>query len=324
MSVGVDIGTMNLVAARKDGGNVSIKRMRDAFLDLAPQAKRVLQLTEASYITLEDQILLLGDQALELAAMFQREARRPLSGGLVSPGETQGIDVLTFMLKSLLGEPSSPNESCYYSIPANPVDDPTKDTIYHKRQFYKILEKLGYQPTASNEAMAIVFSEAASDGFSALSFSFGSGMTNVALAYTAIEAMSFSVAKGGDWIDSRAGRSINKTASQICTIKEEGFDIRSPKNRNEEAIAFYYRELMESSINEVRKQFVLRGLEGSINKPIPVVVSGGTSMAGGFIELFTEELNRKKMPIQISGVRHASDPLNAVAKGLLVQASQEG
>ena len=43
-----------------------------------------------------------------------------------------------------------------------------------------------------------------------------------------------------------------------------------------------------------------------------------------FIELFTEEFNRKKMPIKISGVRHASDPLNAVAKGLLVQASQEG
>ena len=321
--VGVDIGTMNLVAAREEAGNVSIRRMRDAFLDLPPQAKRVLKLTQASYVDMGDQILLLGDQALELAAMFQREARRPLSGGLVSPGEVNGIDVLGFMLKSILGEPKRPGEACYYSIPAAPVDDPSKDTVYHKRVFHKILESLGYTPTASNEAMAIVFSEAAQDGFSALSFSFGSGMTNVALAYTAVEALSFSVAKGGDWVDRRAGASVSKTASQICTVKEAGIDLMSPKSREEEAVSFYYSELIETSIRVVREQFLSRGLDKTVSRPIPIIVSGGTSMAGNFLELFKKQWGQMKMPLQVSSIRHASDPFNAVAKGLLVQASQE-
>ena len=45
---------------------------------------------------------------------------------------------------------------------------------------------LGYNAISSNEAMAIIFSEAAKENFSALSFSFGSGMTNVALAYNGV------------------------------------------------------------------------------------------------------------------------------------------
>jgi len=54
-------------------------------------------------------------------------------------------------------------------------------------------------------------------------------------------------------------------------------------------------------------------------------VSGGTSKAGGFLEFFKEvfEEKRKKFPIEISEIRAAKEPLDAVARGLLVQAMQE-
>jgi len=63
----------------------------------------------------------------------------------------------------------------------------------------------------------------------------------------------------------------------------------------------------------------------ALSKPIPIVVSGGTSKAGGFMDLFNEvfETKRKRFPIEISEVRHASEPLNAVAMGMLVLATQE-
>ena len=107
MAVGLDIGTMNLVAAREADGQVSTKRMRDAFIDLPKAAKKVLKLSGASFIETDGEILLLGDQAMELAALFGKEARRPLADGLVSAGEMQGLDVLGFMLQHILGTPQS-------------------------------------------------------------------------------------------------------------------------------------------------------------------------------------------------------------------------
>ena len=324
MSVGLDIGTMNLVVARQKGDEVETKRMRDAFLDLPASAKRVLKLSGADYIEDGDEILLLGDQAMELAALFGREARRPLSGGLVSAGEMQGLDVLGFMIKHLLGAPKK-DEVCYYSIPAPPIDDKGRDTVYHKRVFERILTEQGYDARASNEALAIVYSEGAADGFSALAFSFGSGMTNVAIGYNAIEAMSFSVARGGDWIDGGAAKAVGGTAARMCSIKESGIDLRDPKTREEEAIAFYYKELVQYALDWVSTEFTSRGLGQMVAKPIPIIVSGGTSTATGFIDLFREVLEKKggKMPLDITEVRAASEPFDAVARGLLVQAMQE-
>jgi hypothetical protein len=319
----VDIGTMNLVAARQGEAGVETTRMRDAFLDLPQSAKKVLKLSGADYIEADDEILLLGDQAMELAALFGREARRPLSAGLVSAGEMQGLDVLGFMLKSILGPPRTPNEVCYYSIPAAPIDNPDKDIIYHKRVFERILTEQGYNAFPSNEAMAIVFSECASDGFSALSFSFGSGMSNVALGYGAVEAMSFSVERGGDWIDQGAAKAVGGTATRMCSIKEAGIDLTAPKSREEEAIVFYYRELVDHALDWTSKEFRKRGLAQTITKPVPIVVSGGTSTAIGFLDLFREVLAKKKMPLQIKEVRAASNPFDAVARGLLIQALQE-
>jgi len=324
MSVGLDIGTMNLVAARESGSGVETKRMRDAFLDLPLTAKKVLKLSGADYIESENEILLLGDQAMELAALFGREARRPLSAGLVSAGEMQGLDVLGFMIKHIIGEPKK-DEVCYYSVPAAPIDDPSRDVIYHKMVFERILTEQGYDAYPSNEAMAIVYSEAAKDNFSALSFSFGSGMTNIALGYGAVEALSFSVARGGDWIDAGAAKATGGTAAKICGIKEAGVDLRNPTNREEEAISFYYKELVQYSLDWVATEFQRRGLGQMVTKPIPIIVSGGTSTAIGFIDLFREVLERKgkKMPLEITEVRSAEEPFDAVSRGLLVQAMQE-
>ena len=92
-----------------------------------------------------------------------------------------------------------------------------------------------------------------------------------------------------------------------------------------QAIAFYYQALIDSVLDQVAARF--KSIEGqfSLSKPIPLIVSGGTSKAGGFMEFFTTvfEKRRKKFPIEVSEIRQAKEPLNAVAYGLLVQAMQE-
>ena len=322
---GLDIGTMNLIAARRTDRGVETTRMRDLFLDLPANSKKMLKLRGANFVDRQDEVFILGDAALEIANVFGREARRPLADGLVSPRESDSLEVLALMISKILGKPSTEGEYCYFSVPAAPVDKPGMDIIYHRGVFERIVSECGYTPVASNEAMAIIYSEAAKDDFSGVGISFGSGMTNLALAVNAIEGFTFSVARGGDWIDKGSSTSIGSTQARMCSIKEKGIDLNAPTTREEEAITFYYKALIEYSLDNIAKQF--RTIQGQfeVGKPVPIILSGGTSLAGGFVNLFEKvfETKRKRFPLEISEIRHASDPLNAVAQGMLVQAMQE-
>ena len=322
--VGIDIGTMNLVVARQDGENITYKRMRDAFIDVPRKAKKMMKLSDVSYIEMDDDILILGDHALETASFLGKEVRRPLKDGLISPGEIDSAEVLGFMLKELLGTPKEANEICYFSIPAAPIDV-TRDVIYHEGVFEKIISNLGYDARSGNEAEAIIFAEGVNDGFSGIGISFGSGMTNVSLVLNAISCMEFSVSRGGDWIDKGAATAIGTLQSRMTEMKEDGIDLLNPNGREQEALAFYYKKLIEYSLDAISKKFALGGANYSSNKSIPIIVSGGTSKAGSFLDFFKKvfDKKKKKFPIQVSEIRHASDPLNAVAKGLLVQAIQD-
>lgn len=325
LGVGLDIGTMNLVSARRTSRGVETRRMRDAFLDLDLDAKKMLKLSGVNFIERDDKVIIVGDAALTTANMFGREPRRPLKGGLVSASEHDALSILGVLIKHVLGEPQVPGEVCYFSVPAAPVDAVGKDVIYHQGVFERIVSECGYTPNASNEAMAIIFSETAKDQFSGLSISFGSGMCNVALAINTIEGMSFSVARGGDWIDQGAATAIGSTAARMCAIKEAGINLAAPQNREEEALVVYYKALIEHCLKHVTLEFMKVQGQFSLPVPIPLVISGGTSLAGGFLELFTQvfEQKRKKFPIKISEIRHATEPLNSVAQGLLLQAMQE-
>ena len=321
--IGLDIGTMNIVGATQDGTEIKTKRIRDAFIDLPKASKKMLKLSGVSFVERDDELLLLGDAALEMANIFGKEVRRPLSKGLVSPSEIDSLEVLGFLIKNVIGQGNG--QYCFFSVPAAPIDDRSQDVIYHKGVFERIVTQCGYKAVASNEAMAIIYAEAAKDGFSALSFSFGSGMTNIALAFNGIEGMTFSVQRGGDWIDAGASRSLGTTQSRICHIKESGMDLQDPKNREQEAISFYYKELIRYALSHVEAEFKRKNLHSMLTRPIPVILSGGTSKPASFKELFQAEwtARQKKLGIGITEIRLASDQLNAVAKGLLVQAMNE-
>lgn len=322
---GADIGTMNIVSARRTAKGVETRRVRDAFLDLPSDSRKMLKLSGVNYVERGDEILVLGDAAMEMANVFGREARRPLSAGLLAAGEIDALEVLALLIKNVIGTPTVPNEACCFSVPAAPVDDPNKDIVYHRGVLQRIVADCGYRAIPSNEAMAIIFAETAKDGFSGLGISFGSGMCNVALAINTIEAMTFSTSRGGDWIDAGAAKAVGSTQARMCAIKERGIDLLHPKSREEEALALYYKSLIEYSLDHITSQFIRIKDKFSLPKPIPFVISGGTSLAGGFKEFFEQvfEAKRKKFPIEISEIRHAADPLNAVAHGLLLQAMQE-
>jgi hypothetical protein len=328
--VGIDVGTMNIVSARQEGGLVKTKRVRDAFLDLKVEAKRALKMGNISFYEEDSgQLIVLGDSALSMANLFKREVRRPLAKGLISAGELDAQRVLSNLIFSVLGEPLESNEHCYYSVPAEPIDMLDQDVFYHTEVFRKIIEEHGYKAHPMNEAMAIVYSQCAESGFSGLSASFGSGMCNVALAYQTMMGMSFSISRCGDWVDLHAAKAIGSTASRMCSIKERGgFDLANPPkgNREAEAISLFIRGLIRYCLEKIAEKVRYERYGADLEDPIPFVVSGGTTLAEGFMTIFQEEfdiIKKRGFPITISEVRRAKDPMTAVAEGLLVLAMQE-
>lgn len=330
MSASIDIGTCFLVSSRRDdNGQIQIKSIRDSFLDLdnEAQVKNMLKLSKTDFIESGEKIYIIGDPALVLANIFRREVRRPLSQGVISPGELEAERVLAVLLDNVLGKATVPGETCFFSVPAAAVDK-TMDVIYHQAMFSKIISNMGYKAVPLNEAAAIVYSNAAKENFSALALSFGAGMVNVCLMFQTMIGMAFSISRSGDWIDESAARVTGTTASRIMAIKEKGVDLMDAEKgdpkllREREAIQVYYKSLIMYALDTVKNEFLKK--QGSIDLPssVPIILSGGTSKATNFREFFETAFNstKEKFPIPVSEIRMANDPLNAVAEGLLVAA----
>ena len=322
--VGLDCGTMNLVSARKDESmRFATRKIRDAYVSLSKEAKRTLKIGKIPFVEREEDIIIVGDAALEISSTFDTPLRRPLSAGLISAGDRDSLDVLQILIKEVLGEPKEPKEICYFSVPANPIDS-SRDIVYHTGVLERIIANCGYEPYPSNEAMAIIYSETEEHNFSGIALSFGSGMTNIAIAVNALSRLECSVTYGGDYIDQSISKALNIPQAVVCSRKEAGVDLLNPKNDLEEALSLYYKnlilEVLRRTAQEFQKQF-----PRPLTTPLPVIISGGTSLATGFLDLFkaTFSKHQKKLPFVVSEIKQAKQPLKAVAYGLLTQAIQE-
>lgn len=319
---GLDVGTANLAAAIQDlDGNVTIKIQRNAFIDIDADdyTRNMLTKLNVQYVVINDRMVVVGDPAFELANIFNRETRRPMKAGVISPSESDAMPIERLLLENLLGPPNYPKEKIYFSVPAEPIDADF-NVVYHKGVFGGLLKKIGYEPKHLVEGHAVVFSELAEDDFTGIGISCGGGMFNVCVAYKSIPALTFSTSRGGDWIDRNVATVLGIKASRATAIKEKGVNLLKPRNREEEAVEIYYRNLISYTLENIKKRFESSEGMPSFPDPVEIVCAGGTSMIGGFVEVFQDEFDSIKFPIEVKNIRRAEDPLFSVAKGSLVAA----
>ena len=322
--VGIDIGTNFVVSAVEENeAKTKYSMIRSAFLQLDRSTRNVkmLQNLGHAYIDTGDKLFLVGDPAVDLANMFSEEVKRPMKKGVLSPSEKDAIEVMRLLVKEVLKDIVGPTTIVAYSSPADPVDG-SFNTLYHKDLMQSILLKdVGVaKAVPMNEAHALSYSELSNDGYTGLCCSYGAGMVNMVLSYAGMDAVKFSISKGGDWVDQNAAMSRGKTASQMQVIKEDGVDILNPKTPDEQAISIYYRSLITESIESFNKMFKNSDKPIQVKNPIPIVIAGGTSLAGGFVELFKQVVSEKGFPLPVKEIRKARDQLRSVAEGLLISA----
>ena len=322
--VGLDIGTSYVVASYEKDNKIVQNTIRSAFLQLEPnpRTKKMLGNLKHSYIDTGDKLFLVGEPAIDLANIFSEEVKRPMAKGVLSPSEKEAIGVMRLLLKEVLKGVANQETKVVYSSPADPADG-SFSTLYHQNLMKEILENdIGVEASPMNEAHALGYSELGEDGYTGLCFSFGAGMVNVVLSYAGIDALKFSISKGGDWIDKNAAEARGITASQMQAIKEQGINLIQPETPDEKALAIYYRTLITTAIQEFNTSFSNSKDKPQIKGQIPVVVAGGTSLAEGFVDLFKAVIEEKGFAFDVKEVRHASDPLKSVSEGLLLAAME--
>jgi actin-like ATPase involved in cell morphogenesis len=322
---GLDIGTANLISAVQDKeGNLYIKAQRNAFIDIDQDdfTRNMLTKLGVQYVILNNRMVVVGDPAFELANIFNRETRRPMSHGMISPKESDALPIMKLLIEKLLGPPQKPGEIVYFSVPAEPIDF-SMNVTYHKGLFQDLLTKLGYTAKPIIEGHAVVFAELADEDFTGIGISGGGGMFNVCVAYKTIPALSFSTSRAGDWVDQNVAQVLGIKASKATALKEKGVDLRKPQNREQQAIEIYFRELVKYTLTNIKQRFESSEGMPSFPEPVDIVFAGGTPLIGGFIDVVKQELEKIKFPIPIKQVRRAEDSLNAIAKGCLVAAMSE-
>ena len=331
MAKGLDCGTSFYIAATED----KIKKQRNAFLTVdgeVNQVKRMLKRQRIPFVEKAGKIHIVGQHAFNYAQIFSTaELKRPMKSGLLNPTEKDALPVLNAIIGELLGE-AKDGETCVYCIPSKPIDV-QREVSYHEDVLRTIIEQYGYSVKKIEEAVAIGYEGLVDTQLTGVAISMGAGMCNIAVMYQGMTALSFSVSRGGDWVDENVSMDTGVSKAKVTNIKESSstLDLSTATYQNiyEEdtdeanvliAIRSYYGALINYLLTNLKVQF--EGVENVPNFPeaVPIVIGGGTSLVKGFLDVFNEQFDQDEFPIPISEIVHIEDAHTAVARGCLSEA----
>jgi hypothetical protein len=323
--IGLDLGTSTVVAARQNGRGVRAQAELNAFIEL-PSSKfteQILDQNEIDFVRDNGHLIVFGNGAFKFANMFNAETRRPMRHGLVNAGEPHAQRLLEAIVEKLVGKPRSKGELLCFSVPGPPQASPAS-LVYHEALMKQMLDNMGFDARPINEGLAIVFSELEKENFSGIGISFGGGLTNVCLAYLSVPVFTFAIDKGGDDVDEAVGEVTGETATRVKAIKEEGLDLsRKSRSKVGGALQIYYDDLITTVVEGIGEALSSTDRMPKLDKPLPVVLGGGTALPKGFVTRFSEALEEENLPIELDTVRMAKEPLTATARGALLAALYE-
>ena len=85
----------------------------------------------------------------------------------------------------------------------------------------------------------------------------------------------------------------------------------------------YYDDLIQTLISGLSEALASASNLPKLDRPIPIVLSGGTAKPRGFMQKFEAAAKSGDFPVQISEIRLAKDPLTATARGCYIAALSE-
>lgn len=321
-AIGLDVGTSRIVVAQKPSDEYQFTSQLNAFVSIrhSKLTEAVLEREKIPHTSVGGEIIVHGNESEKFAGILNAEMRRPMSGGVLDAKEPEGLRMMREIITLMIGAGKSDKQKVCFTVPAAPLGA-QESLTYHETTVRQILNEIGYQPASINEGLAVVYSELESSNYTGIGISLGGGLCNVCLAYLSVPVVSFSIPKAGDFIDSSAAAMIGERANRIRLTKEESFHFNGFfADKMHQVIGVYYDDMIRTLVAALKEAFARTRDLPKFNRPIPMVLSGGTALPPGFRERFEKILWEQDFPIAISEIRMAENPLHATAKGALVYA----
>lgn len=321
---GVDMGTSRLVCARYVGAEVTTRSELNAYIQVkdTPAARKALESRRVPFHPGTGVLQIHGAHSVPFSQAFDVNLERTMKLGCLNSVDENCADVLARITLDGVGAAQAAESPLVFSVPSPPASTPVGEEparfIHHRMVLQRMFEQFGYQATPLAEGEAVVYAELGDTGYTGIGVSFGAGLVNVALNYMALPVTSFSLQRGGDFVDESSASVTGGKTSRMRHFKESKFaltaDNLDPTSR---AIHMFYVELIEYVAEGIAQALTESDNVAQIDTPVPVVVAGGTSMPKGFMTLFERALRRQSFPLEIAEVRAAKAPLLAVAIGCL-------
>jgi hypothetical protein len=324
-AIGLDVGTSRIVVA--DGpGKKAYRSELNAFVAVpnSKMAENMLRQRDMAYEYNPKSLYVYGNDSDFFTSFLDTNARRPMQYGLLNRQEELSQQMIQLVIKRLLPT-ARKNEALCFSVPGK-GEVVNENLVYHEAVLKSFLRSLGYNAKAVNEGQAVVFSELQEENFTGIGISFGGGLCNVSVSFIAMPVITFSVPKGGDYIDRSAAEAMGETnITRVRLYKEEHLDLARPaKDELSNALHIFYEDVLRNLMDRLRLEFTRAGKLPMIDRPVPIVLAGGTSMPRGFMQKFESMLSAgEEFPIRISDIRMAADPLDATARGCYIAAMSE-
>jgi hypothetical protein len=326
-AVGVDVGTSRIVCARSGGEDqFQFNSQLNAFVSVPNTRIRQKALSNENipFTIAEDQIMVSGNHASHFADLLHLETRRPMAAGVLNASEADSLAVLRQIVGLLTGE-AAPGAKVYFSVPAAPLHNPADENhTYHEASLKQMFHQMGFEPQSINEGLAVIYSELEDSNYSGIGISLGGGLCNVAVAYLSMPTIAFSIPKAGDFIDAGAAAVTGDLAIRVRMAKEQSFHFNgSFPDKLHQVLTVYYDDMIASLLGAMKEAFSASRRLPKFNKAVPLVLSGGTALPAGFRDRFAKALHSANLPVAVSEIRLARDPLNSTARGALVAALTE-
>ena len=280
----------------------------------------MLEREKIPHTPLADELIVHGNESEKFAGILNAEIRRPMACGVLDPKEPESLRMIREIISSMVGPGNGERQKLCFTVPAAPLGA-QESLTYHEATLRQILTDLGYKPVSINEGLAVIYSELESTNYTGIGISLGGGLCNVCLAYLSVPALSFSVPKAGDFIDTSSASVTGERANRIRLTKEDSFHFNGFfADKVHQVIGVYYDDMIRSLVTALKEAFARTKDLPKFTRPVPMVLSGGTTMPPGFRDRFEKLLWEQDFPITVSDIRLAQNPLYATAKGALVYA----
>lgn len=337
MSVALDFGAWHLKSLWFAGDRLSVRRCPSVYAVLpdSDSHRQALKRMSIPYGVCEEALLLIGDDAVDYAGLFQVPCVPLLPGGKIPRADPPARQILAALVASLLPESNGSDEICCLTFSGANDGGDRSEEVGDSEFLTRLVEMQGYKPLVLPAGLAVVLAEGVKESFTGIGLAIGAETSELSLAHCGQQVIGISIGRGGRWIDEQLARECEHfawdadgnryldTATSLGWEESFSGSILQPATVKETLLAHLCQELVTHVIQEAARELARSPGIRSVPQPLSLVCSGGITQIPGFNALLERTVLRTPFPVEIQNVRLATDPNDAVVRGCLIRAELE-